>query len=293
MGAGNLRGVRNLVHAAILAASIQAATHANAAPIPSRIVSINLCTDELLIALADPGQIAGLSSYATEAGLTAFADRAKAFRHDADRGETVVAIAPDLVIGGPFSRLTTRDLVKRLGYRFVDVPPARDIAETVAQIRTVADLVGHPERGVKLIADIAAAQGRAAASAVAGRKRPTAVFYQRRGYVNGGETLTGELLRTVGIEDAGPGFAGIAGGFVPLERLVERRPEYLVVADAGVRSEDQGSALLAHPALTDLYPPERRIVLPERFTVCGGPSLPAPLDWRAAEARRVAGPRSD
>ena len=50
---------------------------------------------------------------------------------------------------------------------------------------------------------------------------------------------------------------------------------------------DQGEALLAHPALAALYPPDRRILLPERLTVCGGPSLPEAIDWLASEARRV------
>ena len=31
---------------------------------PKRIVSFNLCADQLLLALADPAQIAGLSPYA-------------------------------------------------------------------------------------------------------------------------------------------------------------------------------------------------------------------------------------
>jgi iron complex transport system substrate-binding protein len=36
-----------------------------------------------------------------------------------------------------------------------------------------------------------------------------------------------------------------------------------------------------------LFPPQKRIVLPEKLTVCGGPSLPAALDWLADEAKRV------
>ena len=31
-----------------------------------------------------------------------------------------------------------------------------------------------------------------------------------------------------------------------------------------------------------IHPPARRIVLPDRLTVCGGPSLPAALDWLGA-----------
>jgi iron complex transport system substrate-binding protein len=40
--------------------------------------------------------------------------------------------------------------------------------------------------------------------------------------------------------------------------------------------------------LTELYPPERRIVLPDRLTTCGGPSLPVAFDLLASEAKRVA-----
>lgn len=262
---------------------------AQAAEPPSRIVSINLCTDELLLALADPGQIAALSPYSTDRDLSMFADRARAFRHDADRAETVVSLSPDVVIGGPYSRLATRDMVDRLGYRFVDIAPATRIAETIAQIRTVAGLVGHPERGEALIARIERARTRAADAVAALSSRPTAVLYQRRGFVNGGRTLTAEMLADVGITDVGADIAGTAGAFVPLERLIADHPDLLVVSSASMRAEDQGTALLAHPALAALYPAERRIVLPERFTVCGGPSLPEAYDWLAKEVSRVRG----
>ncbi len=101
------------------------------------------------------------------------------------------------------------------------------------------------------------------------------------------ETLTGELLSIVGFTNAGGDLAGKTGGFVPLERLIATPPDFLVVASPKPRVDDQGSALLAHPALAALYPSERRIVLPERLTVCGGPSLPAALAHLSAEARRA------
>ncbi|MEX0851946.1 MAG: ABC transporter substrate-binding protein [Bauldia sp.] len=256
-----------------------------AAPTPQRIVSVNLCADELLVALADPAQIASLSTYATDPTLSFIADRAKSFRHDAGGAETVVGLAPDLVLAGRFTRLATRQMLARLGYRVVLLDPARSVAQSVDQIRQIAALVGHPERGEALIAAVDDATARAMAAV--GETKPTAAVYQRRGYVTGGETLTGELLALVGFANAGGVLAGATGGFVPLERLVTEPPDYLVVASASPPVEDQGSALLAHPALARLYPPARRIVLPERLTVCGGPSLPAAVDWLAGEARRV------
>ncbi len=152
----------------------------------------------------------------------------------------------------------------------------------------MAALVGHPERGETLVADIDAARARAKA-AVASAKL-TAAVYQRRGYVTGSGTLTGDLITTVGLVDGGGKLAGNIGGFVSLEKIVANPPNVIIVSNGDQRPEDQGSALLSHPALAELYPPAKRIVLPERLTVCGGPSLPAAFDWLAAEAKRVAGP---
>ncbi len=130
---------------------------------------------------------------------------------------------------------------------------------------------------------------KAAVAAARGRPHPTAIVYQRRGYVTGGDTLTGELLSIAGFTNDGGVLAGKTGGFVPLEKLVANHPDYIVVASADPQAVDQGTALLSHPALTTLYPPSRRIVLPQRLTVCGGPSLPAALDRvsREAAARRA------
>jgi iron complex transport system substrate-binding protein len=265
-------------------AALMLAAPAMAAP-PQRIVSINLCADELLLTLADPSQIAGLSVYATDPTLSFTAEKAAAFRHDASSAETVVGLNPDLVLAGRYTKRATRDMLAQLGYRVELLDAARSIADSEKLIRQVAALVGHPDRGEALIADIDAARGRAEAAAPP--QHPTAAIYQRRGYVTGGDTLSGELLAIAGFTNGGAPLAGKSGGFVPLERMVATPPDYIVVASTTRRAEDQGSALLAHPALAALFPPQKRIVLPEKLTVCGGPSLPAALDWLADEAKRV------
>lgn len=271
----------------LIAAAFALLAHgAAAADAPQRIVSINMCADELLLALADPGQIADLSPYAADRSMSFMADAATRHRHDAAAAETVVDLHPDLVLASSFTGLATRRMLARLGYRVELVDPADSIAQSIEQIRQVAAWVGHPERGARLIAKIDAAR-RAAIAAAKGHPRPTAVVYQRRGYVTGGDTLTGELLSIAGFTNQGGTLAGTTGGFVPLETLVSDHPDYIVVASADPRAVDQGTALLSHPALTKLYPLSRRIVLPQRLVVCGGPSLPAALDWLTREAQRV------
>ncbi|WP_342341774.1 hypothetical protein [Blastochloris viridis] len=74
---------------------------------------------------------------------------------------------------------------------------------------------------------------------------------------------------------------------MPLEKIIAHRPDALLLTRELAAAEDQGSALLVHPALVKLYPPGRRIYLPERLTVCGGPMLAEAIDRLAAEAERL------
>ncbi|MBB4201039.1 hypothetical protein GGD83_004869, partial [Rhodoblastus sphagnicola] len=53
------------------------------------------------------------------------------------------------------------------------------------------------------------------------------------------------------------------------------------------RAEDQGQAMLLHPALERDYPAARRIVIPEQLTICGGPMLPAALDRLSDAMARI------
>lgn len=274
---------RFLTICAVLATATLPAVAADA---PKRIVSINVCADELLIALADPGQIASLSVFATDPTLSYYANEAKGFRHDAADAETVVELEPDLVLAGRFTKRATREMLTNLGYRVVLLDAVRSIDEALAQITEIGALVGHPERAEALAEAIGRARDAARTGTGAVDSPPTAAVYQRRGYVTGGDTLTGSLMSEVGLRNAGGDLAGSRGGFVPLERMIADPPDYLVVATPG-RAADQGSALLAHPALTEIFPPAKRIILPERLTVCGGPSLPEAIDWLASEVARV------
>ena len=60
-----------------------------------------------------------------------------------------------------------------------------------------------------------------------------------------------------------------------------------MVSDAGDTAEDDGRAFLLHPALERFYPPSKRIVVPDRLTVCGGVMLAGALDVLTAELERV------
>jgi iron complex transport system substrate-binding protein len=55
----------------------------------------------------------------------------------------------------------------------------------------------------------------------------------------------------------------------------------LVLQDPPREAQDQGALFITHPALLARYGANRRIDLPERYTLCGGPPLIAGLDYLA------------
>ena len=90
------------------------------------------------------------------------------------------------------------------------------------------------------------------------------------------------LLETVGLRAAAAGAGVDFGRLMSLEAIVMMQPDLLLVSRADNVAEDQGSAMLLHPAIAARYPRDRLIVLPESLTVCGGPMLVEALD-RLAE----------
>jgi iron complex transport system substrate-binding protein len=252
---------------------------------PHRVVSFNQCGDQLVLALADSGQIAGLSPYAADPSLSAVAEKARAFPRLDWQAESTIALGPDLVLIGQSDRPVTKHILRAQGLRMYEIALIDDLDTARRQIVEVAAVLGHPERGEKLLAEFDAARARLHAV----QKPPftTALLVNRGGYTAGVRSLAAALLAEAGLKPP-PGAPAGYGGYVPLERLLTLRPDLIVLNNLPTGAKDQGSYNLSHPALDALYPPERRIVLPPRYTICGGAALVEAFDYLAALLTRLA-----
>ena len=259
-------------------------SQAAAAELPRRVVSFNQCGDQLVLALADPDQIAGLSPYAADSTLSAVADKARAYPRLDWQAESTIALQPDLVLIGQNDRPVTKHILRAQGLRLYEIALISDLDAARRQITDVAAALGHPERGAKLLAELDAARGRLHAAP----KPPfrSALLINRGGYTAGEKSLAAALLDEAGLNPP-PGAPPGYGGYVPLERLLMLRPDAIVLNNLP-RESDQGSYNLSHPALAALYPPQRRIVLPPRYTICGGAALIEAFDYLAALLTRLA-----
>ncbi|QUT07527.1 ABC transporter substrate-binding protein [Sphingobium phenoxybenzoativorans] len=244
----------------VLFASLSGA--ANAESRPRRILSLNMCADQLLIALADPSQILALTQFARDRDMSAEAERADHFAMSRGASEDVLALEPDLIISSPFHAIGPQ--VKKRNYRTINLNPAENYPAIVTQIRQVAAAVGHPERGEAMI-------GRMDAE-LKGLRRikgaPIAAYYQRRGYLTGTGTLIDDLMQRVGLRNLATAMGRPVLSRMSVEEMVAARPDYLIVETNSDRIADQGTEMLHHPALAGIP----RLRLPQAWTVCGGPA---------------------
>jgi len=256
---------------------------ASAASLP-RLVSMNVCTDQLVLTLADPEQILGLSRFSRDGWQSKAGDLSR-YPVLSGGAEDVLLIRPDIVVASAFDKRSTRELLKTKGLRLAELTVPRTLDEARQQIREAGDIVGHPERAAAEIArlDAALARARGAVSERHYRVLPLS----RRGWVAGSDSFVGSLLGETGLRSAAGDLGFAFGGFASLEAIVNLRPDFIVVAQAGDRARDDGQAFLLHPALERFYPPQKRIVIPERMTECGGVLLADALDALTAEVERV------
>src|SRR5258707_6121245 len=106
---GRLRFVSRPIAVAALA-MVGLSAPAQAAALP-RIVSMNVCTDQLLLPLADPEQILGLSRYSRDAWQSWAAGEARRFPLLSGGAEDVLMVRPDIVVASLFDKRSTRELL--------------------------------------------------------------------------------------------------------------------------------------------------------------------------------------
>ena len=231
-----------------------------AAP-PRRVISLNLCADQIVLALADRDQIAGLTRNAADPEMSAAAAQARGLPILRTSIEQVIARNPDLLVGLP-GQASAGYGGRR--YPLLELPLAESLSAIEASIRKAAPALGHPRRGEALIARM-----RADLAAIPrnGRGR-VAAYYQRRGFLTGTGTVIDELIRRAGLVNLGTKLGKPTLSQVSLEEMVAARPDFLIVETATDRVSDQGTEMLHHPALAGIP----RIAMPQGWTVCGGPA---------------------
>ncbi len=246
---------------------------------PQRIVSMNLCTDQLLLLLVDERRIASLSYFATNPDYSFLAAQAQGIPPNRGQAEEVLAFEPDLILTSQFSATLAANLLERLGHPVERLGFAATTDDVYAQIRQVAALTGSGTQAELVIAELQATIRREQQTLVPQLQGKSAVFFASNGFSYGANSLQHEFLASLGLRNIAAE-AGLYGpAQLPLEVLLAAEPDYLFTDRRSALDTQLAHPLLQHPALTALSRRTQVLELPDTLFQCAGPQL--------AEAYRV------
>jgi iron complex transport system substrate-binding protein len=248
---------------------------------PRRIVSLDLCTDQLLIELVDRDRIAAVTHLAADPAVSAIPGRARGLPITHGAAEDVLRHDPDLILAGPFGVSASVDLLRRLGRRVVIVPLPEDLSGVRGSLRRVAAAVGAETRGEALIA---AFDARVAALPPAVGSPPTALIYQIGGAVSGPGSLADAVLKAAGLRNMAADYRLTRAGQVPLEWLIADPPELLVLPTSPGEYRTAAADNLRHPVIGLLRQRQSSLEVPWQLWLCGTPHIAEALE-RLAQAR--------
>lgn len=245
---------------------------------PIRVVSMNLCTDQLAMLIAAPGQLISVSYLASDPTASAMVDAAKKLHSNRGLAEEIFLLKPDLVIAGTYTTRATVGLLKRLGIPVIEFAPANSLTDVRDRVSRMGEILGRKSVAVDLIArfdaDLAAAR-------VNAESRPRTALYYANNYTSGASTLAGSVVDAAGLYNIAIELGFDGGGRLPMEVLLMAAPE-LIVTGRDMNGAALAMEVFSHPALRTLRERSGTAPVADRDWVCGTPFVVAAVQRLAA-----------
>jgi iron complex transport system substrate-binding protein len=233
---------------------------------PPRVVSINLCTDQLVLQLADLSQIASLTWMASDAEISQFAARAVNIPINHGLAEEILPLKPDLVLAGKYTARYTVALLRKFNYRVMELDLAHSFDEVAQQTIAVATALGQHARGEAAVQRMRA---RLAAAVLPAQPKALAVMYQPNGFTAAAGSFVDEIFNRSGLDNLARRLGLPADhAFIPMETLIHAAPDVLVLDQPSRKGASIAAMLLQHPAMRRFATERRVIELPATLTAC-------------------------
>ncbi len=244
------------------------------AAMPERVVSLNMCTDELLLLLAEPDQITSVTHLAQDRHEFAFWRTARRYRANDGSIASVAGMRPDLILTmGGLARDRAR-LAERIGAEILILAYPQTLQDVEMTIMQVATVLGREDRARRFIASMRRLETTRPA------RQTEAVFLSDGGLSVASGSLDAQWLALAGIA-----IPDNQGGRVTAEQMLIDPPATVVRSDYREEQASRGQFWAGFRFLERA--PQTRIVSTDgrRWTCSGLSLLPEIMRLRAALAQ--------
>lgn len=224
-----------------------------------RVASLNMCTDEYLLLLARPQEIASVSRLSRDPADSSLWRVGQ--RYPGNRGdlESALKTRPNLLITMGGAGRATLAIAKRMGLRTLDLPFPMTIDDVASNVDRVAVALGDPARAngwKRQLAGLRASQGPAR----------DAIFLGAGGNSVGAKSVEAEWMRLGGLRQR-----ALPGGHASLEYLAMRPPAVLLRSIYRRTERSLGQTWLDHPLASPKV--SKVTTIDGRPWTCAGPLM--------------------
>jgi iron complex transport system substrate-binding protein len=267
------KGVAAAVAAMVfLGAGSSIRSQPDAVPRPfHRVVSMNLCVDEIVLRLGDRRKIASVTWQALNPESSNVSELASGIPVNYGMAEEIIPLNPDLVIAGIYTTRDTVAALKRIGVPTMDVDVPRSFADVRAQFLDLSRVLDEKEKGDRIVADID--DRLTQISARVSDARPRAFVFYPNGYTATKGTIVDEIVTRAGFVNAATSLGVHEYEQMPLETMIANPVDMLIMSSSRDWPPALATELLRHPVLARIAERTRIVVMPYRLWSCGGPQL--------------------
>lgn len=245
---------------------------------PQRIVSLNLCADQLLIDMLPPERLVGITNLAGDSGISFQYRKARKYHQHNGRVEEIIALKPDLIVAGAFTSQTTNHLLEKLDYSVIQIGLPKTLAEIELQVVELGREVGAADKATAMLRTMKDTLNLLHTTRVDGS--PKAAIYYANGFSAGKQTIVDEVLRMAGFRNiaAEKGLDFVAP--LSMEALLKAEPDVLILGRYQENTNSMAHQVLKHPALQGYIQSNKAktITMPDRYWDCAGPSIVAAVE---------------
>ena len=242
---------------------------------PLKVASMNLCTDQFLLLLAQKKNIVALSELAADSQYSYLWQQADGIPLIPGDAEQLLPLKPDLIFAGRYDDSNKVNLLRAFGFQVEIVPLVENLSQVNETLHHMATLIGEPDRGLALTQSLDLRKKQVQERVLAmpeNAVKPQAVIYAANGFTHAEGTIHDELLQLAGFSN-GASAIGLKGhGNLSLEQLLKIQPQLLIMEDSSDNKNSNAQRFLQHPALKRGLPNTEVVHIPATLWMCGGPA---------------------
>ena len=224
-----------------------------------RAASLDLCSDEYLLLLARPSEIASVSRLASDPADNVLWRRARGLGLNRGRVEDLIGSHANLLVTMGGGAKSSAAIARRLGLTTLTLHFPTTIAEVDANVVRVAMALGDRRRAATWQASLARLRADPP-------KAVDSIYLSSGGQSVGATSLSAQWMRLAGFAQR-----SLPGGRASLETLLTAPPARLLRSDYRRAQVSLGQRWLAHPAVRRLA--RVTTITDGRPWTCAGPAM--------------------